>query len=148
MQIQICQLLKKPTDLDLHCLQRLGISGSTRTRVKLPHKLKESDNAQFRIKCVVVFDLFLQNIRCIKSFAIGDISTLIPFAVLPILHMAWHFMHYHWLLEVQLNFNCSNIFGTIEICFSHGLFKPLSVYHSVRSGGKWWIIKGCLLDLL
>ena len=34
MQIQISWLLKKPTDLDLHCLQRQGISGFSRTRVK------------------------------------------------------------------------------------------------------------------
>ena len=34
MQIQISWLLKKPTDLDLHCLQRQGISGFIRTRVK------------------------------------------------------------------------------------------------------------------
>ena len=35
MQIQISWLLqKKPTDLDLHCLQRQGISGLSRTRVK------------------------------------------------------------------------------------------------------------------
>ena len=27
--------VQKPTDLDLHCLQRQGISGSSRTRVKL-----------------------------------------------------------------------------------------------------------------
>ena len=27
-------LLQKPTDLDLHCLQRQGISGFSRTRVK------------------------------------------------------------------------------------------------------------------
>ena len=27
-------LLKKPTDLDLHCLQRKGISGFKRTRVE------------------------------------------------------------------------------------------------------------------
>ena len=36
MQIQISWLLQKPTDLDLHCLQRQGISGFSRTRVK-PH---------------------------------------------------------------------------------------------------------------
>ena len=35
MQIQISWLLKKPTDLDLHCLQRQGISGLSRTRVKI-----------------------------------------------------------------------------------------------------------------
>ena len=34
MQIQISWLLQKPTDLDLHCLQRQDISGFSRTRVK------------------------------------------------------------------------------------------------------------------
>ena len=34
MQIQISWLLQKPTDLDLHCLQRQGISRFSRTRVK------------------------------------------------------------------------------------------------------------------
>ena len=34
MQIKISWLLKKPTDLDLHCLQRQGISVLSRTRVK------------------------------------------------------------------------------------------------------------------
>ena len=33
VQIQISWLLKKPTDLDLHWLQRQGISGLSRTRV-------------------------------------------------------------------------------------------------------------------
>ena len=33
VQIQISWLLKKPTDLDLHCLQRQGLSGFSRTRV-------------------------------------------------------------------------------------------------------------------
>ena len=33
MQIQISWLLEKLTDLDLHCLQRQGISGFSRTRV-------------------------------------------------------------------------------------------------------------------
>ena len=36
MQIQISWLLQKPTDLDLHCLQRQGISRFSRTRVKWP----------------------------------------------------------------------------------------------------------------
>ena len=35
VQIQISWLLQKPTDLDLHCLQSQGISGFSRTRVKL-----------------------------------------------------------------------------------------------------------------
>ena len=33
MQIQISWLLKKPADLDLHCLQRQGISWFSKTRV-------------------------------------------------------------------------------------------------------------------
>ena len=33
MQIQISWLLQKPTDLDLHCLWRQGLSGFCRTRV-------------------------------------------------------------------------------------------------------------------
>ena len=33
MQIRISCLLQKPTDLDLHCLQRQGISGFSRARV-------------------------------------------------------------------------------------------------------------------
>ena len=35
MQIQIIWLHQKPTDLDLHCLQRQDISGTSRTRVKV-----------------------------------------------------------------------------------------------------------------
>ena len=35
VQIQISWLLQKPTDLDLHCLHRQGISWFSRTRVKL-----------------------------------------------------------------------------------------------------------------
>ena len=35
MQIQVSWLLQKPTDLDLHCLQRQVISGFSRTRVNI-----------------------------------------------------------------------------------------------------------------
>ena len=35
MQVQISWLLKKPTDLDLHCLQRQDISRINRTRVNV-----------------------------------------------------------------------------------------------------------------
>ena len=35
VQFQISWLLQKPTDLELHCLQRQGISGISRTRVKV-----------------------------------------------------------------------------------------------------------------
>ena len=36
---EISWLLKKPTDLDLHCLQRQDISGFSRKRFVMPHPL-------------------------------------------------------------------------------------------------------------
>ena len=42
MQIQISWLLQKPIDLDLHCLQRRGISGFSRTRVKVSAEILSS----------------------------------------------------------------------------------------------------------
>ena len=45
MQIQISWLLQKPTDLDLYCLQRQGISGFSRTGVK-----KANSTVRFREK--------------------------------------------------------------------------------------------------
>ena len=43
VQIQISWLLQKPADLDLHCLQRQGISGFSRTRVKIELAGKNMD---------------------------------------------------------------------------------------------------------
>ena len=39
VQIQFSWLLQKPTDLDLHCLQRQGISGFSMTRVTVLSKV-------------------------------------------------------------------------------------------------------------
>ena len=39
VQIQISWFLKKPTDLDLHCSQRQGISGSSRTGINISQVL-------------------------------------------------------------------------------------------------------------
>ena len=39
-------LLQKPTDLDLHCLQRKGISGFSRTRVKIQN-VDDNTNTTF-----------------------------------------------------------------------------------------------------
>ena len=39
VKIQISWLLQKPTDLDLHCLQKQGLSGFSRTRVNWEHFL-------------------------------------------------------------------------------------------------------------
>ena len=44
VQIQISWLLQKPTDLDLHCLQRQGLSGFSRTRVNTLIKPKPTFN--------------------------------------------------------------------------------------------------------
>ena len=56
MKIQISWLLQKPTDLDLHCLQRQGISGFSRTRVKpcnvMPHPLQIFSQSDYLIKVV------------------------------------------------------------------------------------------------
>ena len=47
VQIQISWLLQKPTDLDLHCLQRQGISGISRTRVKYRHNWSSQFTSKF-----------------------------------------------------------------------------------------------------
>ena len=44
---------KKPTDLDLHCLQRQGIYGFSRTRVKI--------QSLFLSRVLFFSDLFMQN---------------------------------------------------------------------------------------
>ena len=54
VQIQISWLLKKPTDLDLHCLERQGISGFRRTRV---NSLSPADT--MLCACLVTFVLKL-----------------------------------------------------------------------------------------
>ena len=52
MQIQISWLLQKPTDLDLHCLQRQSISGFRRTRVNLP--LSSYNNVERDVKHQII----------------------------------------------------------------------------------------------
>ena len=56
VQIQSSWFLQKPTDLDLHCLQRQGISGFSRTRVNgfncglcAPKNIKMGPNVRKRI---------------------------------------------------------------------------------------------------
>ena len=41
--------MQKPTDLDLHCLQRQGISGFSRTRVKMPYKIIADKKTKFLV---------------------------------------------------------------------------------------------------
>ena len=40
-------------------------------------------------------------------------------------------------LFLQLNFDGSNIFGTIENCSRHGWFEPLRVNYGAKPGSKW-----------
>ena len=54
VQILISWLLQKPTDLDLHCLQRQGISWFSRTRVKMVAKLIFKKAVMLGIYCVEV----------------------------------------------------------------------------------------------
>ena len=66
MQIQISWLLQKPTDLDLHCLQRQGISGFSRSRVK---------TNVYVLQCYL-----LRSIKVIRCSLRGDSYVKIEFA--------------------------------------------------------------------
>ena len=73
VQIQISWLLQKPTDLDLHCLQRLGISRLSRTKVKGTLKKRSakdlSNDAYAIFLCECFFFWFsLKSIYCGNSF--------------------------------------------------------------------------------
>ena len=64
VQVQISWLLQKPTDLDLHCLQRQGISGFSMTRVNIPlfaydKVVMAPGKALFTTKKTVIFFLIL-----------------------------------------------------------------------------------------
>ena len=78
MQIQISWLLQKPTDLDLHCLQRQGIPGFSRTRVKLftvlnthgPEVIKLfSCSTQLSMKFILLINLKL--LMIVNSFLLN-----------------------------------------------------------------------------
>ena len=61
VQIQISWLLQKPTDLDLDCLQRKGISGFSRTRVKGPSVMLviSLDSGQTTLKCRLIYPMLV-----------------------------------------------------------------------------------------
>ena len=84
VQIQISWLLQKPTDLNLHCLQRQGISRFSRTRVKQPlHNFhlniriyytiitlhfgtdKPLQTVQTQIRCCRLWCLIMQGPHCL-----------------------------------------------------------------------------------
>ena len=77
MQIQVSWLLQKPTDLDLHCLQRQAISRFSRTRVKngvlskqqLVEKAWLYDTSKVQIKNIfmIFFINFVPNICILRE---------------------------------------------------------------------------------
>ena len=71
VQIQISWLLQKPTDLDLHCLQRQGTSGFSRTRVNLNFVLFMHCHLLFPSSFVSLFPLFYSLFCPFFSFSLG-----------------------------------------------------------------------------
>ena len=68
VQIQISWLLQKPTDLDLHCLQRQDISGISRTRIngKWPVQWGKAWNVVYMVG--LGRSLLCQNLKCLHVF--------------------------------------------------------------------------------
>ena len=75
MQIQISWLLKKPNDLDLHCLQRQGISGFSRPRVKL-YRDDEGVIMEWKNRSQVRKLLILPETLCLSYQSRVSISTI------------------------------------------------------------------------
>ena len=67
MQIQISWLLQKPTDLDLHCLQRQDISRFSRTRVNNLAKLKKWTEYIATDKRGYPYNIFLTSPRTVEN---------------------------------------------------------------------------------
>ena len=71
MQIEISWLLQKPTDLDLHCLQRQGISGFSRTRVKTHQQVVKWMGS--------VWEKYGKELYCTN---VNRVNTIIPFTAI------------------------------------------------------------------
>ena len=110
MQIKISWLFQKPTDLDLHCLQRQGISGFSRTKVKVSKNRLKGISRQ-------VFLLILQeNLCCWYSLIMSW----------------WYTSNEYWN-----SFFFFSSFFLINRKYHHfmGFKKPL-----IYSSGNFWII--------
>ena len=62
MLIQISWLLQKPNDLDLHCLQRPGISGFNGTRVKWAFRSQMFSDMFQVCYCLVGYNVLFGNV--------------------------------------------------------------------------------------
>ena len=85
MQIQIIWLLQKPTDLDLHYLQRQGISGFSRTRVNTYIYLGEQ---QFLQDCMCTQRRFI--LACASAYTDQSLRGPLEEALDPWLSIEFH----------------------------------------------------------
>ena len=96
VQIQISWLLQKPTDLDLHCLQRQGISGFSRTK----------------------FNKY--NTKWINSTRQESYQVAI-FLISPWKHVLWVFMrsasvrHFWWVPQYMFSWRNKKIINTFRL---------------------------------
>ena len=83
-QIQISWLLK-PTDLDLHCLRRQGISGFSRTRLNLISRVM---NGIYTLDNRENHSFDIASISCHRELAKEE-YLVINFLFYPYIHMMW-----------------------------------------------------------
>ena len=88
MQIQISWLLQKLIDLDLHYLQRLGISGLSRARVKMKSLEFLPDRTNFCLTCLAVVRI-LCNLGCLLLFSVARLCFTSSNIFVIMLAMTW-----------------------------------------------------------
>ena len=97
VQIQISWLLQKPADLDLHCLQRQGISGFSGTRVRIEIDIKWQPTHSIgypQFSFILFFKISTQNSFCIY--------TVITTAVYIIVFMLFFFFFIQTLFNIYI----------------------------------------------
>ena len=116
--LQIFLFLQKPTDLDLHCLQRQGISGFSRTRV-INVKPKASLEAQWcawgsksHLACLSLLTLFLPEMPLLckqsSSRSVGSALFIIQYVNLYQPGSIWLAENFKWAWHLNL-FSMANI---------------------------------------
>ena len=102
VQIQISWLLQKPTDLDLHCLQRQGIFGFSRTRDSSAGQGLKRINRQLCQKCFERgFTLKEKNLLQIASHFACAQRYLFAFYLFGLIILLCHIHYWHYLLIKQ-----------------------------------------------
>ena len=140
VQIQISWLLMKPTDLDLHCLQKQGISGFSRTRVKYTFKAKAE---YVRLSISVfryyynIFQLFLQQRKLELSvasstspcphcqFLMSPTSLLTVIEVIPV--------HPRWILPLEAHWDIASVPQIfMQLVLAHQMMARQQQFHLLR----------------